>query len=312
LFAVGAARIVCPAVTQFPTRQEAPVNGDTEYTALDGEGAGDGLAGSLHEDAFDDELGLGESEDFSDLETMLEGGLEEGELGEEFAEFEGDPFLGGVWKRVKKVARTIAPVVKKLAPIAGKVVGGAFGGPAGAMIGGKIGGLVSQLEAEEFDGEGGDTEEELEAQTVPGLTAVNEALAEEFAGESAETENEAEAQSLAGGVTIHIISHAPMAVQRMSPILVRRSARLAQLLRRSPRTRPFLKTLPAINRRTVATLAHKAARGKPITPRTAVRTMARQTMRLLGNPQRTATALVKNDLHRRKLRRSAVSRVERV
>jgi hypothetical protein len=179
------------------------------------------------------------------------------------------------------------------------------------MIGGKLGGLVSQLEAEEFDGEG-DTEDELQATTVPGLTSQQEALAEEFAGESAETESEAEAQSLAGGVTIHILSHAPMAVRRVSPILVRRSAHLAQLLRRSPQTRPFLKTLPMINKRTAATLAQKAAKGKPITPRIAARTMARQTMRVIGNPQRAATALVKNDMHRRRLRRTAVARAERM
>jgi hypothetical protein len=179
------------------------------------------------------------------------------------------------------------------------------------MIGGKLGGIVSNLEAEEFDGEG-DTEDELQATTVPGLSAVQEALAEEFAAESAETESDTEAEGLAGGVTVHIMSNAPIAVRRVSPILTRRSARLAQLLRRSPRTRPLLKTLPTITKKTAATLSAKAAKGKPITPRTAVRTMAKQTMRVMASPQRTATAIVKNDLHRRKLRRSAVSGVERM
>src|SRR5581483_5773807 len=143
------------------------------------------------------------------------------------------PFLGSVWKKVKSVASKVAPIVKKLAPIAGQVVGGALGGPAGALIGSKLGGVVSNLEAEEFDGEG-DTEDEMEATTVPGLTPVQESLAEEFAAESAETE------SLAGGVTIHILSNAPISVRRVSPLLARRSARLAHLLRRSPRTRPLL------------------------------------------------------------------------
>jgi hypothetical protein len=287
------------------------MNGDSEYFGLgEAEGTVDGISTLAGGDMFDDELGF-EGEEFGEAEGSYEGSYFDGELGEEFAQFEGDPFLGSIWKKVKSVAAKVAPIVKKLAPIAGKVVGGALGGPAGALIGSKLGGVVSNLEAEEFDGEG-DTEDEMEATAVPGLTQLQEAMAEEFAAESAEAESEAEAQSLAGGVTIHILSNAPIAVRRVSPILVRRSARLAQMLRRSPRTRPFLKTLPTITKRTVATLSAKAAKGKPITPRTAVRTMAKQTMRVMSSPQRTATAIVKNDLHRRKLRRSAVARVERV
>jgi hypothetical protein len=287
------------------------MNGDTEYLGLgEAEGAVDGIGAIAGGDMLDEELGF-DGEEFGETEASFEGAYFDGELGEEFAQFEGDPFLGSVWKKVKSVAARVAPIVKKLAPIAGKVVGGALGGPAGALIGGKLGSVVSSLEAEEFDGEG-DTEDEMEATTVPGLTQVQEALAEEFAAESAETESEAEAQSLAGGVTIHILSNAPIAVRRVSPILARRSARLTHLLRRSPRYRPFLKTLPTITKRTVATLSAKAAKGKPITPRTAVRTMAKQTMRVMGSPQRAATAIVKNDLHRRKLRRTAVARVERI
>lgn len=294
------------------------MNADSDYLDLEGrEGAGDPMTAPAGVDLLDDELGLEGFESFDDMsefEPSFESGSFESDLVDEFGDFEGDEFLGKIWKKVKKVGKVIAPIAKKLAPIAGKVVGGAFGGPAGAMIGGKLGGLVSQLESDGFDSfdDEADTEDEIQATTVPGLTAGNAALAEEFAAEAADTEDEAEAQSLAGGVTIHILSHAPMSVQRVSPILVRRSARLAHLLRRSPRTRPFLKTLPAINRNTVATLAKKAAKGKPITPRTAVRTMAKQTMRVIGNPQRAATALVKNDLQRRKLRRSTVGRVERV
>ena len=162
------------------------MNGESGYDGLEETEAG-GIMSS-YADPFDEELGFGEGEEF-DVES-LESSYVEGELGEEFAEFEGDPFLGGVWKKVKSVARKVAPVLKKLAPIAGKVVGGALGGPAGAMIGSKLGGGVSNLEAEEFDGEG-DTEDEIQATTVPGLTAIQEALAEEFAAESAETENQA-------------------------------------------------------------------------------------------------------------------------
>jgi hypothetical protein len=296
-----------PSTTRFGIRQEAAV-GESEYFDLeDSEGAGDVMA-SLGADGLEEEVGLGEYEGLGELE--FEEGFE-GELGEEFGELEGDEFLGSIWNKVKKVAKVVAPIAKKFAPIAGKIVGGALGGPAGAMIGSKLGGFVSQLEAEEFDGEG-ETEDEMQATDVPGLLPVNEALAEEFAAEAAEAESESEAQGLAGGITIHILSRAPMSVQRVSPVLVRRTAHLARVLRKNPQTKPFMKTLPTIAKRTVATLSKKAAKGKPITPRTAVRTMAKHTVRVMGNPKRAATAIVKNSLHRRRLRRSTVARVERV
>jgi hypothetical protein len=49
--------------------------------------------------------------------------------------------------------------------------------------------------------------------------------------------------------------------------------------------------VPGIARRTVGTIAHRAARGGHITPRNAVRTLVRQTRRVLGTPAHRAQAL---------------------
>ncbi len=274
------------------------------------------------EDILEDiamETELGEAEDFTLGEEEWESLGEEESLGEWEGSFEeelegteGEEFLGGLWKKVKALAPKVAPILKKLAPVAGTVIGGALGGPAGAALSGKLGGVVSQLEAEEeyFDGEGGDTEDEMEAQVVPGLTPSQDVMAEVLAGQAAEVESEEEAEALAGGTTIYIVGQAPLAVKRVSPALAKGTARLTRLLRKRPQTRPFIKAIPTITKKTVATLSRKAAKGKPVTPKTAIRTMAKQTMRLFGSPKKTAVALVRNQVKRKKLSQPAVARAE--
>jgi hypothetical protein len=58
----------------------------------------------------------------------------------------------------------------------------------------------------------------------------------------------------------------------------------------------LLRALPSIARRTVGALARQAARGGPITPRLAVRTLARQAAGVLGNPARVAGAVRRSRL----------------
>jgi hypothetical protein len=66
---------------------------------------------------------------------------------------------------------------------------------------------------------------------------------------------------------------------------------VARTLHRNPQTRHLLKTVPTIARRTVNSLARQAARGRAVTPGTAVRTLARQAQRVLTHPGRRAHAL---------------------
>jgi hypothetical protein len=81
------------------------------------------------------------------------------------------------------------------------------------------------------------------------------------------------------------------AVSRVTPQLTRGVARIAGRLYRNPTTRRLLRTLPTIARRTIGNLAHRAARGQPLTPRTALRTLAGQTASVLSSRPRVAGAL---------------------
>jgi hypothetical protein len=73
-------------------------------------------------------------------------------------------------------------------------------------------------------------------------------------------------------------------VARATPHLVRGLSQVARTLRRNPRTRPLVRTLPTIASRTTHSLARGAAHGHPITRRQAVRTLARQTKAVLARP----------------------------
>ena len=77
---------------------------------------------------------------------------------------------------------------------------------------------------------------------------------------------------------------------RAAPQLIRGVARVTRTLRRNPATRPLVRTMPTIVRRTTANLARRVARGQPVTPQVAVRTLARQTARVLSNPQQCVHA----------------------
>jgi hypothetical protein len=78
------------------------------------------------------------------------------------------------------------------------------------------------------------------------------------------------------------------------PHLVRGTAVLTRILRRRRITRPAVRTVPTIVRRTAQTLARRAAAGQPVTRRTAARVMATQTRRVIGSPRTCATALQRN------------------
>jgi hypothetical protein len=83
---------------------------------------------------------------------------------------------------------------------------------------------------------------------------------------------------------------APRIVSRVVPHLTRGVSQVARTLFRSPATRPLLRAVPNIAKRTIANVARLAARGQPITPRTAVRLLARQTARTLSSPRRAMMA----------------------
>jgi hypothetical protein len=83
---------------------------------------------------------------------------------------------------------------------------------------------------------------------------------------------------------------APRIMSRVVPHLTRGVSQVARTLFRSPATRPLLRAVPNIAKRTIANVARMAARGKPITPRTAVRLLARQTAQTLSSPRQAVMA----------------------
>jgi hypothetical protein len=74
-------------------------------------------------------------------------------------------------------------------------------------------------------------------------------------------------------------------VSRVTPHLTRSVGNLTRTLYRNPRTRPLLRVVPSIARRAVTSIARRAAAGRPVTPRQAVRIMAQQNHRVLSSPQ---------------------------
>ena len=81
------------------------------------------------------------------------------------------------------------------------------------------------------------------------------------------------------------------AVTSATPHLTRGVGTVTRHLFRNPQTRHLVKTVPTIARRAVGSIARQAAHGRHITPRTAVRTLARQARHVLGYPQNRRHAL---------------------
>jgi hypothetical protein len=251
---------------------------------------------------------------------------EEDYLGEsDFLDFDGEAdefgFLKKAWSGIKKVGKTLAPIAKKLAPVAGKVIGGAFGGPAGAMIGGKLGSFVGNLEDEDlafegYDGYGdgedeSDSEDEMNAEDFMDFEGEDEDVAEYMADIASKAPNPIDSGAMAGAITITIASKAPLQVKAVSPTLSSGAARLTKLMKNNPATKPLVKVVPSIAKKTVATLARKAAKGKPVTPAIAKRVMAKHTMRVLSSPRELTKAIAKNEVKKRKVNMKVVKRAER-
>ena len=272
---------------------------------------------SLYDDEamLDDMDGFGYEEDY-----LVEGEDFDGEL----FDFEGGEadefgFLKKAWRGIKKGVKKLTPIAKHIAPLAGKVIGGAFGGPAGAMVGSKLGSFVGSLEDElyegydEFDGydEEGDSADEMDAEDFVSFEGDDEDMAEYMADVASKAPSSTDSQAMAGAITTTIASKAPIQVKQVAPTMASAAGRLTKLVTKSPKTKPLVKVVPAIAKKTVATLAKKTAKGKKVTPTTAKRVMAKHAVRVLGNPRELTKALVKNEAKKRKVNAKAVMRAER-
>jgi hypothetical protein len=140
----------------------------------------------------------------------------------------------------------------------------------------------------------------------------HEALAEMMAEAAAHEQHEGEAEAMAGAAVITVISPADRrALRRILPHLVRGVAILTRILRRRRITRPAVRAIPTIVRRTVNTLKRQAAAGKPITRRTAARAAATQVRKVLGSPTVCTAAIARNLKSSRAMRGRRMARAGR-
>ena len=173
---------------------------------------------------------------------------------------------------------------------------------------GAIGNVVGSLLGEE------EMEEELEGETEEELSPIRkiypDAMMEHLGELAAEAETEDEAAEhflplvgMAASKLLPVVAKAaaPLAkkllpkvaraVTKAAPRLTKGIGHVARTLHRNPQTRHLLKVVPTIARRAVGSVAHQAARGRVVTPHTAVRTLAQHAKRVLTHPAHRRRAL---------------------
>ena len=264
------------------------------------------------------ESGEGELHELHELHEFE--GLHESGESHELQEFEGfgeyesgEQFFGGLKRLVKRAAPFLKKFVKFAAPMVGTAIGGPFGGMLGKVASSALGEEEGEWEQhegefeledeyEQHEYEHGEAAHEVAHEIAQHETAVHEAYAEMLAEAAMHEQNEAHAEAMIGAAVVSVLSPADRrALRSVMASLVRGSAVLAALLRRRRGTRPFVRTIPTIMRRTVRSLKKHAAAGRPITRRLAARTAASQVRRVLGNPSACAAALSKSVIARRRL-----------
>ncbi len=177
-------------------------------------------------------------------------------------------------------------------------------------IGNVVGSLLGEGEGEDEYEDEGEFEDEYEDEVSPIRKIYPDAMMEHLGELAAEAESEDEAAEhflpligMAASKLLPVVAKAvaPMAkkalpkiaraVSKSTPRLTKGIGTIAKTLHRNPQTRHLLKTVPTIARRTVGSIARQAAHGRTVTPRAAVRTLARQTRRVLTHPQHRRQAL---------------------
>jgi hypothetical protein len=232
-------------------------------------------------------------------EYELEGEFEyEGEAECEWeGECEAEEFFGRLAGLARRAAQS--PTLRRVGLTAarsalgglgnlGAAIGGApgsagttLGRRVGSTLGGYLGGRLPQSEFE------------WEGEVNPLRRVYPDALMEHLGHAAAETESEEEAEAFIGALiplAARIIPRVAPAIMRSAPQLIRGAARVTRTLRRNPATRQLVRTMPTIIRNTAANIARQASQGRPVTPQTAVRALAQQTARVIGNPRRALQA----------------------
>lgn len=248
----------------------------------------------------------GECECEGEWETELEGEYESEEFFRRLAGLARRAIQSPALRRVGLAAARGA--LRGLGDVGG-AIGGAISPSAaglGRQLGSQVGGyLRRRLPQREYEEE---LEGEIEGEVNPLRRVYSDALMEHMGHAAAEAESEAEAEAFIGALiplatsvlprllpaaarlAPRVLPQAANVMRRVAPQLVRGVAGVTRALRRSPTTRPLVRAIPTVVRRTAANIAQQVARGQPVTAQGAVRTLARQTARVIGSPQQSARA----------------------
>jgi hypothetical protein len=212
------------------------------------------------------------------------------------------------FKRLASFAKKrLLPLARKMAPNLARTLLGMIPG-VGAIAGPLAGKLtsallqeaemeVAQLEANFFG------TNEAEAEVANHEVAYEAALTEFLAAQAAEASTESESESaIAASLPITItIMGGKRALRPVIPVMTQATGQLAKAMRQQgPAGRQLLRTIPTIQRQTVATLKAAARAGQPINSTTALRAMANATNRVLSNPQAVQKAVVRNAVLRQR------------
>jgi hypothetical protein len=133
----------------------------------------------------------------------------------------------------------------------------------------------------------------MEGEVNPVRKWYPDAMLEHLGHAAAEAESEAEAEALAGSMiplVARAVPNASSAILGATPGLVCGLAGVVRTLRRNPATKPLIRVVPAIVRRTAASIAKQASARGPVSPKSAVRTLARQTYQVLSSPKQATQA----------------------
>jgi hypothetical protein len=168
-----------------------------------------------------------------------------------------------------------------------------FGGIAKAL-GGLLGESEYEEEAEydfEFEAEAeAEAEAELEDEAfVNPIRRIypDAELMAHLSSQAARAEGEDEAEAFIGALiplAARLIPRAAALIHRNAPTLIRGATRLAGQLRRQPRGRRLVTTLPVVLQRTAQSLSDQAAAGQAITPAGALDTLGAIAQGVLSDP----------------------------
>lgn len=220
---------------------------------------------------------------------------------------EGEYFFKSLGRGLKSLAKVAAPLAKRLAPIAAGTLASMIpgvGAIAGPLAGKLTAALVREAEMEVATMEANlFGTNEAEAEVANSEVGYEAALTEFLAAQAAESSNQAEAEAaIAAALPITIsIMGGKRALRPVMPVMVQATGRLTRVLgQQGAAGKQLLRTMPRIQRQTVAMLKAAARAGQPINSSTALRAMATATNRVLSNPSTVQRAVIRNAVLRQR------------